>query len=54
MELDDVERVRYATYLLKNDVLLWREGAAMGIDRNTLSWEDFKEVSYTKYFMEDV
>ncbi|XP_042444027.1 uncharacterized protein LOC122029144 [Zingiber officinale] len=54
MELDCADRVRCATYLLKDDALLWWEGAVVGLNLATLLWEDFKEVFYVKYFTEDV
>ncbi|KAG6473402.1 hypothetical protein ZIOFF_067318 [Zingiber officinale] len=43
MALEDADMVRCATYLLKDDALLWWEGASLSIDPNTLTWEGFKE-----------
>ncbi|XP_042410094.1 uncharacterized protein LOC121999482 [Zingiber officinale] len=54
MTLEDADMVRCATYLLKDDALLWWEGASLSVDPNTLSWEGFKEVFYSKYFTEDI
>ncbi|KAG6478156.1 uncharacterized protein LOC122019017 [Zingiber officinale] len=54
MALEDADMVRCATYLLKDDALLWWEGASLSVDLNTLSWEGFKEVFYSKYFTEDI
>lgn len=50
----DADRVRCASYLLKDDARLWWNGAAVGVDLNTLSWEQFKEKFYGKYFTDDV
>ncbi|KAG6492615.1 hypothetical protein ZIOFF_047580 [Zingiber officinale] len=36
------------------DALLWWEGTSLSVDPNTLSWEGFKEVFYSKYFTEDI
>ncbi|KAG6510153.1 hypothetical protein ZIOFF_028162 [Zingiber officinale] len=33
------------------DALLWWEGAELSIDMNTLSWDEFREVFYVKYFI---
>ncbi|XP_042432713.1 uncharacterized protein LOC122019296 [Zingiber officinale] len=54
MALEDADMVRCATYLLKDDALLWWEGASLSINPNTLSWEGFKEVFYSTYFTEDI
>ncbi|XP_073289565.1 uncharacterized protein [Primulina huaijiensis] len=54
MELQDADRVRCATYLLKDDARLWWEGASVSVNLQTLTWEGFKEVFYSKYFTDDV
>ncbi|XP_073317259.1 uncharacterized protein [Primulina huaijiensis] len=54
MELQDADRVRCATYLLKDDAQLWWEGASVSENLQNLTWEGFKEVFYSKYFTDDV
>ncbi|XP_073273308.1 uncharacterized protein [Primulina huaijiensis] len=54
MELEDADRVRCATYLLKDDARLWWEGASVSVNLQTLTWEGFEEVFYSKYFTDDV
>ncbi|XP_073279504.1 uncharacterized protein [Primulina huaijiensis] len=43
MELEDVDRVRCATYLLLRDTRLWWESASVTLNLQTLTWEGFKE-----------
>ncbi|XP_075521434.1 uncharacterized protein LOC142554655 [Primulina tabacum] len=54
MELEDVDRVRCATYLFGGDARLWWEGASVALDLATLSWTRFREVLFSKYFTDDV
>ncbi|XP_073282699.1 uncharacterized protein, partial [Primulina huaijiensis] len=54
MELEDVDRVRCATYLFGGDARLWWEGASVVLDLATLSWTRFREVFFSKYFTDDV
>ncbi|XP_073291012.1 uncharacterized protein [Primulina huaijiensis] len=54
MELEDVDRVRCATYLFGGDTRLWWEGASVALDLATLSWTRFREVFFSKYFTDDV
>lgn len=46
--------MRYATYLLKDDASLWWEGAKEGVNLDTLTWAQFKDIFYEKYFTADV
>lgn len=50
----DSDQVRCATYLLKDDSRLWWEGVSVTVNLQTLTWEDFKEVFYSKYFTDEV
>ncbi|XP_073307130.1 uncharacterized protein [Primulina huaijiensis] len=54
MELPDIDRVRCATFLLSGDARLWWESASMSVNLQTLTWNGFKEVFYSKYFTEEV
>ncbi|XP_073277661.1 uncharacterized protein [Primulina huaijiensis] len=54
MELQDADRVIYATYLLLGDARLWWESASVAMNLQTLTLEGFKEVFYSKYFTEEV
>ncbi|XP_042422874.1 uncharacterized protein LOC122010411 [Zingiber officinale] len=54
MDMADADKVRCAIYLLKDDALLWWEGAEKGVNQNTLTWEEFKGIFYDKYFTADV
>ncbi|XP_073033789.1 uncharacterized protein [Primulina eburnea] len=50
----DADRVRCAIFLLTGDVGLWWESASVLVNLQTLSWDGFKEVFYSKYFTEEV
>ncbi|XP_073304154.1 uncharacterized protein [Primulina huaijiensis] len=54
MELQDADRVGCATFLLTRDVGLWWESASVSLNLQTLTWNGFKEVFYSKYFTEEV
>ncbi|XP_073031284.1 uncharacterized protein [Primulina eburnea] len=54
MELQDADRVRCAIFLLTGDARLWWESASVSVNLQTLSWDGFKEVFYSKYFTEEV
>ncbi|XP_075478872.1 uncharacterized protein LOC142519728 [Primulina tabacum] len=54
MELHDAERLRCATYLLLGDARLWWESVSVAVNLQTLAWEGFKDVFYTKYFTKEV
>ncbi|XP_073066005.1 uncharacterized protein [Primulina eburnea] len=54
MELQDANRVRCATFLLTGDARLWWDSALVSVNLQTLTWNDFKEVFYSKYFTEEV
>ncbi|XP_073019333.1 uncharacterized protein [Primulina eburnea] len=53
MELTDADRVRCATFLLSGDARLWWESASVAVNLKTLSWTEFKEVFFAKYFTEE-
>ncbi|XP_075504436.1 uncharacterized protein LOC142541863 [Primulina tabacum] len=50
----DGDRVRCITYMLMDNASLWWEGAAHGVDLATLTWNQFKDIFYNKYFPADV
>ena len=50
MQISNVERVRCASFMFKDDARIWWQGAKTTLDLNTVSWEQFKEVFYGKYF----
>ncbi|XP_075499171.1 uncharacterized protein LOC142537547 [Primulina tabacum] len=52
--MGDADRVRRTTYMFINDASLWWEGVEHVIDLTTLSWAQFKEIFYEKYFSADV
>ncbi|XP_075489565.1 uncharacterized protein LOC142528405 [Primulina tabacum] len=54
MELQDAYRVRCATFLLTRDARLWWESASVSVNLQTLTWEGYKEVFYSKYFTEEL
>ncbi|XP_075486385.1 uncharacterized protein LOC142525997 [Primulina tabacum] len=43
MELQDADRVRYATFLLTRDARIWWESASVAVNLQTFTWEGFKE-----------
>lgn len=50
----EADKVRCATYLFKDDALLWWEGAERGVNLDTLTWAQFREIFFAKYFTADV
>ncbi|XP_075504494.1 uncharacterized protein LOC142541932 [Primulina tabacum] len=54
MELTDADRVRCSTFLLSRDARLWWDSAFVSVNLQTLSWNGFKEIFYSKYFTEEV
>ncbi|XP_047309940.1 uncharacterized protein LOC124913401 [Impatiens glandulifera] len=50
MQITEVERVRCATFMLKDDARIWWQGAKVALDLNNITWREFKEVFYGKYF----
>ncbi|XP_073298459.1 uncharacterized protein [Primulina huaijiensis] len=54
LDMRDVDRVRYSTYMLRDDASLWWEGAAHEVNLATLTWNQFSDLFYNKYFPADV
>lgn len=54
MDIEDAEKIRCATFMLKRDARKWWEAAKQGKDLRTLTWNQFKDVFYEKYFKTDV
>ncbi|XP_073061752.1 uncharacterized protein [Primulina eburnea] len=54
MELQDADRVRCAIFLLHGSARVWWESASVIVNLQTLTWNGFKEVFYSKYFTEEV
>ncbi|XP_075515777.1 uncharacterized protein LOC142550588 [Primulina tabacum] len=54
LNMGDVDRVRCATYMLRDDASFWWEGAEHMIDLATLTWVRFKEIFDEKYFTADI
>ncbi|XP_042423226.1 uncharacterized protein LOC122010819 [Zingiber officinale] len=53
MQLTDADKVRCAIFMLRDDARVWWEGAWLTVDLTILTWADFKEVFYGKYFTVD-
>ncbi|XP_042460211.1 uncharacterized protein LOC122043676 [Zingiber officinale] len=53
MQLTDADKVRCAIFMLRDDARVWWEGARLTVDLTTLTWADFKEIFYGKYFTVD-
>ncbi|XP_042396438.1 uncharacterized protein LOC121986538 [Zingiber officinale] len=51
--LTDADKVRCAIFMLRDDSRVWWEGARLIVDLATLTWTNFKEVFYGKYFTVD-
>ncbi|KAG6527874.1 hypothetical protein ZIOFF_010008 [Zingiber officinale] len=49
----DADKVKCAIFMLRDDARVWWEGARFTVDLATLTWVDFKEVFYKKYFIAD-
>ncbi|XP_073021290.1 uncharacterized protein [Primulina eburnea] len=54
MKLQDADRVRCVTFLLSGDARLWWESASVSVNLQTLTWNGFKEVFYSKCFTDEV
>ncbi|XP_073020120.1 uncharacterized protein [Primulina eburnea] len=54
LDMRDDDQVKCTAYMLRDDSSLWWGGAAHGVNLATLTWEQFKEMFYVKYFPEDV
>ncbi|XP_073298462.1 uncharacterized protein [Primulina huaijiensis] len=54
MELQDADRVRCATFLLRGDARLYWESTSVSVSLQTLTWTCSMEVFYSKYFTEEV
>ncbi|XP_075497619.1 uncharacterized protein LOC142554583 [Primulina tabacum] len=54
LDMRDNDRVRCAAYMLRDNASLWWEGATHGVNLATLTWEQFKEMFYDKYFPANV
>ncbi|XP_073049530.1 uncharacterized protein [Primulina eburnea] len=46
----DKDRVRCATYMLRDDASLWWEGAVHGVNLATFTRDQLKDIFYNKYF----
>ncbi|KAG6473219.1 hypothetical protein ZIOFF_067132 [Zingiber officinale] len=53
MQLTDADKVRCAIFMLRDDARVWWEGVRLTVDLTTLTWADFKEIFYGKYFTVD-
>ncbi|XP_073061887.1 uncharacterized protein [Primulina eburnea] len=54
MELQDADRVKCATFLFTGDARLWWESGFVTVNLQTLYWDGFKEIFYSKSFTEEV
>ncbi|KAG6527868.1 hypothetical protein ZIOFF_010002 [Zingiber officinale] len=53
MQLTDADKVRCGIFMLRDDAQVWWEGARLTVDLTILTWANFKEVFYRKYFTID-
>ncbi|KAG6511676.1 hypothetical protein ZIOFF_029753 [Zingiber officinale] len=53
MQLTDADKVRCAIFMLRDDARVWWEGVRLTVDLIVLTWANFKEVFYGKYFIVD-
>ncbi|XP_073019881.1 uncharacterized protein [Primulina eburnea] len=51
--MGDADRVSCTTYLLRDDASLWWEGVEHGVNLATITWPQFKDIFYEKYFTAD-
>ncbi|XP_073038265.1 uncharacterized protein, partial [Primulina eburnea] len=51
--MGDADRVRCTTYLLRDDASLWWEGVEHSVNLATITWPQFKDIFYKKYFTAD-
>ncbi|XP_073152622.1 uncharacterized protein [Henckelia pumila] len=49
-EITDADILRCATYIFRDDVRVWWNGAKAALNLTTLTWNGFKDVFYGKYF----
>ncbi|XP_047326921.1 uncharacterized protein LOC124930637 [Impatiens glandulifera] len=50
MQINNGDRVRCATFMFRDDARIWWQGAKSAVDLANISWEDFKDTFYGKYF----
>ncbi|XP_042448976.1 uncharacterized protein LOC122033890 [Zingiber officinale] len=53
MQLTDADKVMCTIFMLRDDARAWWEGARLIVDLTTLTWADYKEIFYGKYFTAD-
>ncbi|XP_042472247.1 uncharacterized protein LOC122054892 [Zingiber officinale] len=53
MQVTDADKVRCTIFMLRDDAQVWWEGARLIVDLAILTWADFKEIFYWKYFTAD-
>ncbi|XP_075504473.1 uncharacterized protein LOC142541908 [Primulina tabacum] len=54
LNMEDVDRFRSATYMLRDDASLWWEGSERGVNLATLTLVQFKIIFNEKYFIADI
>ncbi|XP_047314552.1 uncharacterized protein LOC124918447 [Impatiens glandulifera] len=50
MQCSNLDQVRCASFMFKDDARIWWQGAKATLDLNAETWEEFKAVFYGKYF----
>ncbi|XP_047307894.1 uncharacterized protein LOC124911451 [Impatiens glandulifera] len=50
MQISNGDRVRCTTFMFRDDARIWWQGAKFVVDLATISWEEFKNTFYGKYF----
>lgn len=54
MAIEDAEKIRCATFMLKREARKWWETAKQGKDLRTMTWSQFRDLFFEKYFSADV
>ncbi|KZV48570.1 hypothetical protein F511_17111 [Dorcoceras hygrometricum] len=49
LQMSDLDRPRCAIYMLRENAMIWREGAKLSVDLLNLTWADFKQVFFEQY-----
>ncbi|KZV48418.1 hypothetical protein F511_17127, partial [Dorcoceras hygrometricum] len=53
LQMPDLDRPRCAIYMLRDEAIIWWEGAKLSVDLLNLIWAKFKQVFFEQYFTTD-
>lgn len=54
MGIEDAKKIMCATFMIKREARKWWEAAKLGNGLRTMTWSQFKDIFFEKYFTVDV